>query len=312
VTAVLALGLFLVLLAVGSLAYVLLAQPRVAVERRTAGQPVSQRGSVGVLSDALVSAVDVVLRRRGWVPFSAVELETAGVAASASAVVTAILVLAASLVISMTVLTKSILLGLLLGAAVPVVAKLVLVMKASRRRAAFAGQLQDSLQLVASALRSGQSIARALDSVAREAPAPMSLEMARVVNENRLGRDLVVAMEGTAERMQNDDFHWIAEAVAIQRQSGGNLNEVLDRVGETLRERAAIRDKVKSLAAEGVFSAMIIMALPVFVLLMYVVTNRTYAAILFTTRTGVMAMAAGLVMYAIGGLWMRSIVKVKV
>jgi tight adherence protein B len=301
-----------VLLAVASLAYVLLAQPRVAVERRTAGGPVSQRGSVGALSDAVVSAVDVVLRRRGWVPFSAAELETAGVTASASAVVTAILVLAASLLMLTTVLTGSIVLGLFFGAGVPAIAKLVLVGKASRRRAAFAAQLQDSLQLVAAALRSGQSMARALDSVSREAPPPMSTEMARVVNENRLGRDLVVAMEGTAERMQNDDFRWIAEAVAIQRQSGGNLNEVLDRVGETLRERAAIRDKVKSLAAEGVFSAMIIMALPVFVMLLYVVTNRTYASILFTTKTGGIAMGIGLLLYAIGGLWMRSIVKVKV
>lgn len=311
-TAVLALGLLLVLVAVASLAYVLLAQPRVAVERRTAGEVAPPRGSVGALSDAIVSMVDIVLRRRGWVPFSAVELETAGVAASASAVVAAILVLSASLLVSTTVLTGSVVTGLLVGLAVPVVGKLVLVAKASRRRAAFAGQLQDSLQLVAAALRSGQSMARALDSVAREAPAPMSTEMARVVNENRLGRDLVVAMEGTADRMQNDDFHWIAEAVSIQRQSGGNLNEVLDRVGETLRERAAIRDKVKSLAAEGVFSAMVIMALPVFVMLLYVVTNRTYASILFTTRTGAIAMGIGLILYAMGGLWMRSIVKVKI
>jgi tight adherence protein B len=92
----------------------------------------------------------------------------------------------------------------------------------------------------------------------------------------------------------------------------GNLNEVLDRVSETLRERAAIREKVKSLAAEGVFSAIIIMALPLFVMFIYVLTNRTYAEILFTTKTGIIAMTIGAVMYVVGGLWMRSIVKVKV
>lgn len=307
----LALGLLLVVLAIGSLAYLLLVQPRVSVERRSVG-PVTRRGSVEAASDRLVSAVDVVLSKRGWAPFTAAELELSGVAASASAVSTAILVLGASLWAGATAVTGNVLLGLFVGAVVPVAVKLGLVVKASRRRAAFAEQLQDSLQLISAALRAGQSLARALDSVSREAPVPMSSEMARIVNENRLGRDLVVAMRGTADRMQNDDFLWIAEAVSIQRQSGGNLNEVLGRVSETLRERAAIREKVKSLAAEGVYSALIIMALPLFVMLVYVLTNPTYAAILFGTSTGLIAMCFGLVMYAIGGLWMRSIVKVKV
>jgi tight adherence protein B len=311
VTAVLAIGLLMLFLAVGCLAYLLLVEPRVAVERRSAG-PVTRRSSVEATSDMLVSAVDLLLAKRGWAPFTAAELEIAGVAASVPAVVTTVLVLGATLCAAVTVLTGNVVLAVLLGAAVPIGAKIALVLKASRRRAAFADQLQDSLQLVAAALRAGQSLARALDSVSREAPAPMASEMARVVNENRLGRDLVVAMEGTADRMQSEDFRWIAEAVAIQRQSGGNLNEVLERVGETLRERAAIREKVKALAAEGLFSALIIMALPVFVMLVYVLTNRTYAAILFTTKTGIVAMTIGLVMYAMGGLWMRSIVKVKV
>lgn len=307
----LALGLLFILLAIGSLAYLLLAQPRVSVERRSVG-PVTRRGSVEAASDRLVSAVDVVLNKRGWAPFTAAELELSGVAASVSAVSTAVLVLGASLWAGATVVTGNVVLGLFVGAIVPVAVKVALVVKASRRRAAFAGQLQDSLQLIAAALRAGQSLARALDSVSREAPAPMSSEMARVVNENRLGRDLVVAMRGTADRMQNEDFRWIADAVAIQRQSGGNLNEVLGRVSETLRERAAIKDKVKSLAAEGVYSAMIIMALPLFVMLVYVLTNRTYAAILFTTSTGLIALGIGLVLYLIGGLWMRAIVRVKI
>jgi tight adherence protein B len=311
VTDVLFLGLSMVVLAVGCVAYLLLVQPRVAIERRSAG-PVTRRSTVEATSDKLVSAVDVLLTRRGWAPFTAAELEIAGVAASVPAVVTTVLVLGATLGAAVIAVTGNALLAVLLGVAVPTGTKIAFVLRASRRRAAFADQMQDSLQLIAAALRAGQSLARALDSVSREAPPPMSTEMARVVNENRLGRDLVVAMEGTADRMQSDDFRWIAEAVAIQRQSGGNLNEVLDRVSETLRERAAIREKVKSLAAEGVFSAIIIMALPLFVMFIYVLTNRTYAEILFTTKTGIIAMTIGAVMYVVGGLWMRSIVKVKV
>ena len=105
-------------------------------------------------------------------------------------------------------------------------------MKAGRRQRAFADQLDDSLQLMAGSLRAGHSLLQALDSVAREAAAPTSVEFARVINETRVGRDVGEALDETAARMDSEDFTWVAQAIAINREVGGNLAEVLDSVGE--------------------------------------------------------------------------------
>ena len=108
---------------------------------------------------------------------------------------------------------------------------------------------------MAGSLRAGHSLLRAVDSVASEADAPTSEEFARIVNETRVGRDLNDALDEVAERMGSDDFTWVAQAIAIHREVGGNLAEVLDAVGHTIRERNAIRRQVKALAAEGKLSA---------------------------------------------------------
>ena len=83
-----------------------------------------------------------------------------------------------------------------------------------------------------------------------------------MVNETRVGRDLGEALDEIAERMGSDDFTWVAQAIAIHREVGGNLAEVLDAVGHTIRERNAIRRQVKALSAEGKLSAIVLMALP--------------------------------------------------
>ena len=92
---------------------------------------------------------------------------------------------------------------------------------------------------MAGSLRAGHSLLRAVDSVASEADAPTSEEFSRIVNETRVGRDLSDALDEVAERMGSDDFTWVAQAIAIHREVGGNLAEVLDAVGHTIRERNA-------------------------------------------------------------------------
>ena len=133
---------------------------------------------------------------------------------------------------------------------------------AGRRRTAFADQLDDSLQLIASSLRAGHSLLQALASVAREAEEPTSEEFARIINETRVGRQLSDSLDETAARMESDDFTWVTQAIAINREVGGNLAEVLDGVANTIRERNQIRGQVKALSAEGKLSAYVLMALP--------------------------------------------------
>ncbi|MGP4031560.1 type II secretion system F family protein [Pseudarthrobacter sp. 1C304] len=203
------------------------------------------------------------------------------------------------------------LLALLLVLAAPFAAHLVLGFLSGKRRAKFDEQLGDTLQLLSGSLRAGHSILRAIDAAATESQAPTSEEMRRVVSETSLGRDLLVSLNDTAERMKNEDFVWISQAIQINREVGGNLAEVMDQVNETIRERSEIKGHIKALAAEGKFSAYILMALPVGIVAMLMVISPGYMDKLFTTLLGGILMVASAVLMTIGGLWMRKIIDLK-
>lgn len=308
----LVLGVVFAALAVATAVYAVTASPvpRVPLERRQIG-PKNDKPVLTSTSDYLVDAVDRFLRHSSWVPFRAKELELAGLRVTPGNFLVTVGAIAITMFLVVSLLTGNVLFGMLLVIIVPAGAKVVLRIKTDRRRALFTKQLDETIQMIASALRAGHSFTRALDAVATESESPTAEEFARVINENRIGRDLVVALEQTAERMRSDDFRWVAEAVAIHRDTGGNLNEVLDRVGATMRERNQVRQKVQSLASEGRFSAVILMLLPILVGGAYAVINPSYMALLINTTVGRILLGASLVLYVIGGFWMRSIVRVK-
>ncbi|MDP9389954.1 MAG: type II secretion system F family protein [Actinomycetota bacterium] len=256
------------------------------------------------------AAVEKVLLKRGGAAAGAAALERAGMSMRLPDFV---------LVVGLTSLSGGTaglvvdgpLLGLVLLAAVPLGARLLLRFRASRRQAAFADQLDDSLQLMAGSLRAGHSLLRAVDSVASEADAPTSEEFSRIVNETRVGRDLNDALDKVAQRMGSDDFTWVAQAIAIHREVGGNLAEVLDAVGHTIRERNAIRRQVKALSAEGKLSAIVLMALPFGVTFFISLTNPGYIAKFTQSLAGYTMLAVAAVMLLVGGLWLRSTVRIK-
>ncbi len=306
------LGAACVALAISGVGYALLAPstPRVAPERRQYG-PVEQKPAFSMSSARLIEQVDAVLRRSSRTPFGAKELELAGTRITPGNLVVLVAAGAVTAFSVISLLAGSVLVGLLFALLVPVAAKVYIQVLTRRRREAFAKQLDDTIQMIASALRAGFSFPQALDAVARDADSPTAEEFARVINENRLGRDLVVALEQTADRMQSEDFRWVGEAVAIHRDTGGNLNEVLDRVGATMRSRNQLREQVSSLASEGKFSAVVLMVLPVGVAGFYSIVNPDYMAPLVGTTLGFVLLGISVVLYVIGGLWMRKIVDVK-
>ncbi|MBT2552934.1 type II secretion system F family protein [Arthrobacter sp. ISL-5] len=203
------------------------------------------------------------------------------------------------------------LLALLFVLAAPLVGHLVLGFLAGKRRAKFDEQLGDTLQLLSGSLRAGHSILRAIDAAANESQAPTSEEMRRVVSETSLGRDLLSSLNDTAERMRNEDFVWVSQAIQINREVGGNLAEVLDQVNETIRERSEIKGHIKALAAEGKFSAYILMALPIGIVAMLMLVNPGYMNKMFTTPLGWILVVASVILMTIGGLWMRKIIDLK-
>ncbi|WNV77224.1 type II secretion system F family protein [Geodermatophilus sp. DSM 44513] len=261
-------------------------------------------------SAAAGAAVERVLARRGLVARGTAALERAGVAMALSDVVL-LVGLAAVLLGVLGLLLGGPLLAVPLAVAAPLAARLVVRFRTARRQAAFADALDDSLQLMASSLRAGHSLLRAVDAVAQEAAAPTSEEFTRIVNETRVGRDLGDALEEVAERTGSEDFRWVAQAIGIHREVGGNLAEVLDTVGHTIRERNAIRRQVKALSAEGKLSAVVLMSLPFGIVAFLAVTNPAYLSGFTEGPVGWGMAAMVVVLLTVGGLWLRSTVRIR-
>jgi tight adherence protein B len=254
--------------------------------------------------------VENVLAKRGGAGAGAAALERAGIAMGPAEVV--LLTGLATLVLGAAGwLLGGPLAGPLSALLAPLGARVVVRLRTGRRQARFADQLDDALQLMASSLRAGHSLLRAVDAVADQAPAPIGEEFARIVNETRVGRDLGVALDEVAARVDSDDFRWIAQAIAIHREVGGNLAEVLDTVGHTIRERNAIRRQVKALSAEGRLSAWVLMALPVGIVAFLTVTNPAYLSAFTESLAGWVMVAVSVVLLVVGGLWLKKTVAIR-
>jgi tight adherence protein B len=201
--------------------------------------------------------------------------------------------------------------GVLFLLATPIAAIILLKFLTGRRRAKFEDQLGDTLQMLAGGLRAGHSLLRSVDAVAKDTEAPTSEELARIVNETRLGRELRESIQDAAHRLRSEDFDWTGQAIEIHREVGGDLAEVLDHVGETIRERSQIKGQVKSLSAEGRLSAYILTGLPIVVFLWLSVANPGYVGTLYTTFLGWIMLVVGTLLIITGAFWLSRVIKIK-
>lgn len=181
----------------------------------------------------------------------------------------------------------------------------------SRRQAKFDEQLPDTLQMLTGSMRAGHSLLRAIDASAKESDAPMSEELSRIVNETRIGRELGESMTDVSGRMASEDFGWITQAIEIHREVGGDLAEVLDHVGETIRDRNQIRRQVKALSAEGRMSAVVLMGLPIVLFFALIFINPQYSRTFTSTVPGYLMLGVAALMLTAGGFWLSRLVKAK-
>jgi tight adherence protein B len=208
--------------------------------------------------------------------------------------------------------SSNILLGLIIIVAAIASPPFYLKFKRASRLRAFAGNLPDTLQLMAGSLSAGLSLAQSIDTIVREGGEPIASEFRRVVIETRLGVQLEDSLEGVAERMESRDWEWVVMAIRIQRDVGGNLAELLLQVAETLREREFLRRHVRALSAEGRLSAYILGGLPPVFLLFLVLTKPDYVHPLFSTPIGFILDIGMGVLLSVGVFWMSKVAKVDV
>jgi tight adherence protein B len=184
--------------------------------------------------------------------------------------------------------------------------------KRKMRLGKFSAQLPDAMELVSRALRAGHSLAAAFQLVQSEMPDPIGIEFGRVYESQNLGIPLDEALEEMADRVPNVDLRFFATAVILQRQTGGDLAEILDKIGHLIRERFKIWGQVKALTGEGRLSGIILLALPPILFGVMYKLNPDYVMMLFNDPLGNQMLAVAIILQVVGALVIRKIVNIKV
>ena len=180
----------------------------------------------------------------------------------------------------------------------------------TRRLRQFEHQLPDALMLIASSLRSGYGILRALQAVRDEMRPPISLEFAKALDETALGVPVPDALTHLVERVPLPDLNMAVTGILIQLDVGGNLAEVMEIVAGMVRERHRIRAEVNMLTAEGRLSGVILFILPLAMAGVLVALNRSYMSVLFTTTLGHLLIASAAVLQILGGIVINRMLRI--
>jgi tight adherence protein B len=184
--------------------------------------------------------------------------------------------------------------------------------KRNQRLKKFGAQLPEAMELVARALRAGHSLAAGLHVVSDEMPEPISKEFGRVYEEQNLGVSLEDALNHMCDRVPNLDLRFFVTSVNIQRQTGGDLAEILDRIGHVIRERFKILGQVKALTAEGRLSGIVLIALPIGLFLMMLHMKPDYVRLLWTDEMGIQMSVGAIILMIVGSYCIKKIVDIKV
>ena len=184
--------------------------------------------------------------------------------------------------------------------------------KRRKRLKKFASQLPDALELVARALRAGHSLAAGMHVVAEEMPSPIADEFGRVYEEQNLGIPIEESMKAMCERVPNLDLRFFVTSVAIQRQTGGDLAEILDKIGYVVRERFRILGQVKALTGEGRLSGVVLIALPFALFAFMLHLKPEYVEALWTKELGIKMSIFAIIAQILGAIVIKKIVDIKV
>ena len=196
-----------------------------------------------------------------------------------------------------------------LGAAAP---SMWLVQRRSSRLKAFEEQFPDALDLVSRAIRAGHAFQTALGMVADELKPPVGPEFRKMFDQQNFGLPLREALEGLAARVPLVDVKFFVTAVTIQRESGGNLAEILDNLSSVVRERFKIHRQVRVHTAHGRITGLVLLGLPVFLAITLSMMNPDHMRPLFQERMGQMMIVATIVMQTVGFIWIRRVIKIEV
>jgi tight adherence protein B len=198
--------------------------------------------------------------------------------------------------------------GAVIGLSAPM---LVILSKRQRRSNKLSEQLPDALDMMARSLKAGHALPSAFRLVSTEMPEPVSVEFGIAFEEQNLGASFERAVLQMSRRAPNNgDLKIFAVSVVIQKETGGNLVEVIEKIAETIRARYRFYGKLRSLTAEGRLSGIVLAALPFFTAAAATMFNREYMKLLVSTRLGTFFLVYAIISWVIGGLWLKKMARV--
>ena len=184
--------------------------------------------------------------------------------------------------------------------------------KRRKRLNKFGSQLPGAMDLMAQALRAGQSLPSGIQLVGEQVAEPLGPEFHRAFDEQNLGVPLTETMSDMADRVPNLDLRFLVTAIILQRQTGGDLAEILDKISHLCRERFQIKGQIQALTGEGRMSGVVLLALPPGLFIMMMFINYDYIMLLFDDPKGQQMLGVALLMQAFGAWWINKIITIKV
>ena len=189
---------------------------------------------------------------------------------------------------------------------------LVIIMKKNRRMKLFSSQLADAMDVLSRALRSGYSMPAGLQLVGNQMDEPLGPEFAKCFEQQNLGMSVEESIRDMTERVGNVDLRFFATAVILQRQTGGDLAEILDKISHLIRERFKIWGQIQALTGEGRLSGIVLLALPPVLFITMLRLNYDYVMMLFNDPLGQKMLAFGIIMQILGAAFIKKIITIKV
>lgn len=208
------------------------------------------------------------------------------------------------------VLSGELLVVLLIGGVTMKIPNMIINKRRKNKLKAFDGQLNDGLILMANSLKAGYSFMQAMAIAAEEMEAPFGTELKVLMKETNLGLSLDEALNNFVDRSNSQDLKLVVNAILIQKDVGGNLSEIIENISETIRERQAIQNELRTLTAQGKLSGSIVMLMPIGLGMVIYLLNKEFMMLLFTTKLGLIMLGMAVVSQFIGWFIIKKIISV--
>ena len=276
--------------------------------------PTDKGGQASILRKSLSQKkwADILLAKYGLVQKIQKSFSQAGVEWSASRFLINTCSIGLLTVLVLVAMDVSAMVAVGLAVLVPVAPLMFISFKSKRRKKKLNYQLPDVFDLLGQALRAGHSLAAGIQLVGQQLPDPVGLEFRRCFHEQNLGIKLEEALRNMAQRVNVLDLSFFVTAVTVQRQTGGDLAEILEKISKVIRDRIKILGQVRALTAEGRMSGWVLSALPVVVFFIAKTLNPEYVNILLYEPDGQAMLGAAIVMQIMGMLMIKKIVNIKI